>query len=337
MLRLPDSWIWDSWIADDGDLYHLYFLQAPRSLVDPGKRHIRATIGHATSADLHTWNYHGDALLPGPNGWDDLAVWTGSVVRGDDSIWRMYYTALSTARHGILDQRIGVVESEDLYVWRRVVDKPIVEVDRRWYQTLAVDDEASETWRDPFVFRDPDGDGWHMLVTARAVGAPRFDDGVLAHARSADMLTWEVMAPISEPSGFGQIEVPQVRLIEDQPVLVFTCHPDEQTQQRKQAYGLFSTWCVVGESILGPWDIARAKPFAYEPALFAAPLVQQRDGEWALLGFRNLEPEGIFAFEILDPVPVRLQDGSLVAALSTDAHTSGTMSASTQPHGNRWH
>ena len=26
---------------------------------------------------------------------------------------------------------------------------------------------ASETWRDPFVFRDPDGDGWHMLVTAR--------------------------------------------------------------------------------------------------------------------------------------------------------------------------
>jgi hypothetical protein len=33
----------------------------------------------------------------------------------------------------------------------------------------------------------------------------------------------------------------------------------------------------------------------------AAPLVQQRDGEWALIGFRNLEPEGIFAFEILDP------------------------------------
>ena len=24
----------------------------------------------------------------------------------------------------------------------------------------------------------------------------------------------------------------------------------------------------------------------------AAPLVQQRDGEWALIGFRNLEPEG---------------------------------------------
>jgi beta-fructofuranosidase len=31
MLSLADYWIWDSWIADDGETYHLYFLQAPRS------------------------------------------------------------------------------------------------------------------------------------------------------------------------------------------------------------------------------------------------------------------------------------------------------------------
>ena len=320
MLRLSDYWIWDSWIADDGELYHLFFLQAPRSLVDPGKRHTRATIGHATSADLHNWRYLGDALLPAVSGWDDLAVWTGSIARGDDGIWRMYYTALSTAGHGILDQRIGVVESEDLHAWRRVVDRPIVEVDRRWYKTLAVDNEASETWRDPFVFRDPGGDGWHMLITARAVGTPRYDDGVLAHARSADMLTWELLPPISEPAGFGQIEVPQVRLIDGRPVLVFTCHPEEQAEWRKQTYGMFATWSVTGDSITGPWDIARARPFIHEPALFAAPLIQQRDGEWALIGFRNLEPEGIFAFEILDPIPVRLYHDSLVAAVAADGH-----------------
>jgi beta-fructofuranosidase len=38
MLSPADYWIWDSWIADDGDTFHLYFLQAPRSLVDPGKK-----------------------------------------------------------------------------------------------------------------------------------------------------------------------------------------------------------------------------------------------------------------------------------------------------------
>ena len=58
-------------------------------------------------------------------------------------------------------------------------------------------------------------------------------------------------------------------------------------------------------------------------------LVQQRDGEWALIGFRNLEPEGIFAFEILDPMPL-LQDGSLVAALSADVRTSHWSTRSNQ-------
>jgi beta-fructofuranosidase len=314
MLRLPDDWIWDSWIVDDGDAYHLFFLKAPRSVVDSGLRHTCATIGHAMSVDLYEWQYHGDALVPAASGWDDLALWTGSVALGDDGVWRMYYTALSTAGHGILDQRIGVVESSDLHVWQRVNDKPVVEVNPRWYKTLDIDNAASETWRDPFVFRDPDGDGWHMLITARLADAPRYDDGVLGHARSSDMRSWELLPPLSEPAGFGQIEVPQIRQIDGRPLLVFTCHPDEQTEEHKQDYGLFSTWSVTGDSTMGSWDMSRARPFVYEPALFAAPLVQQRDGEWALLGFRNLEPEGILEFEILDPVPVRLDhDGSLVA------------------------
>src|SRR4051812_23371389 len=35
VLRLDDQWVWDSWVADDGELYHLFFLQAPRALGDP--------------------------------------------------------------------------------------------------------------------------------------------------------------------------------------------------------------------------------------------------------------------------------------------------------------
>jgi hypothetical protein len=87
MLRLEDAWIWDSWIADDGERYHLFFLKAPRALADAGLRHPAATIGHASSH------------------------------------------------------------------------------------------------------------------------APRLSDGVLAHARSADLTTWELRPPLTEPAGFGQIEV----------------------------------------------------------------------------------------------------------------------------------
>lgn len=317
MLRLEDRWIWDSWVADDGDRYHLFYLQAPRSLGDGGLRHTRATVGHAVSGDLVDWEVLPDALGPEPGGWDDLAIWTGSVVRGDDGLWRMFYTAINTGGHEVKDQKLGVVVSDDLVHWRRTTRKPVLDVDTRWYKTLDEDPTASETWRDPFVYRDPEGDGWHMLVAARAVGADRNDDGVLAHARSADLETWELGPPVCEPgAGFGQLEVAQVREIDGTPVLVFTCHPQEQTEERKQRSGLHSTWSLTGDSVHGPWDIEKAQPFTAEPALFAAPLVQRRDGTWVLVGFRNTEPEGVLAFDIIDPIPVRLEGGGLVADAS---------------------
>lgn len=321
MLTLEDYWAWDSWIADDGQTYHLYFLHAPKRLGDPGKRHINATIGHATSPDLTNWTYHGTALAPGElGGWDDLALWTGSVVQGDDGLWRMFYTALSTGGHDIFDQRIGVAVSDDLHVWRRPSMAPVCVADLRWYKTLGIEGSpASETWRDPFVFRDPDGDGWHMLVTARLAGAPRFDDGVLAHARSADLLTWELGEPVSTTSGFGQIEVPQVRVIEGHPVLTFTCHPQEQADSRTADGSYYCTWTVPGTSVTGLWDLGRAEPFLDEPYLFAAPLVQDRTGQWVYVGFRNTEPQGVHAFDIIDPVPVALTDSGTLQARRSPA------------------
>lgn len=314
MLLLEDQWIWDSWIADDGDRWHLFFLKAPRSLQDPGLRHERATVGHAVSTDLVDWEVLPDALGPTPGRWDDTAIWTGSIVRGDDGLWRMFYTALGSRGHGLRDQRIGVATSQDLTTWHKVGDEPVLDVDTRWYRSLDEDPTASETWRDPRVFRDPDGDGWHMLVTARAVGHAPNDDGVIAHATSPDLDTWEVGPPLCEAgAGFGQLEVLQVHEVEGQPILLFTCHPQEMTPERRRQSGDHSTWTVAGDSLTGPWDISRAQPFTQEPALFAAPLVQRRDGTWALLGFRNLESEGILAFEIIDPVGVRLVNGVLVA------------------------
>jgi beta-fructofuranosidase len=34
-----------------------------------------------------------------------------------------------------------------------------------------------------------------------------------------------------------------------------------------------------------------------------------------IVGFRNLEPKGIDAFEIIDPIPVTLDDGGYLVAL----------------------
>ncbi|HEU4999307.1 MAG TPA: glycosyl hydrolase [Lapillicoccus sp.] len=326
MLRLPDHWVWDSWVADDGTDYHLFFLMAPRSLRDPGMRHTAARVGHAVSRDLIDWDFRGECFGPSEAGFDDLAIWTGSVVREGDR-WRMFYTALSTAGHHIFDQRVGSAVSDDLHDWQRVSPEPALRIDGRWYKTLAHTpsqttgpdlDGSSETWRDPLVLRDPDGDGWHLFVTARSVDAGRNDDGVIAHASSADLTTWTLGPPLCEPgAGFGQLEVLQNVVVDGRPVLAFTCHPHEQTPERIAEWGEYCTWSVTSPGVLGPWDMSKARPFLPEPDLFAAPVVRMRDGRSVILGFRNLEPKGDpdnLGFEIIDPIPVTLDaEGYLVA------------------------
>ncbi len=325
MLRLPDHWLWDSWIVDDGSRHHLYYLQAPR-MPSPTMRHDRARVGHATSTDLVDWDVLGETFGPAAEGaYDDLATWTGSVVRVEDGTWRLFYTAISNAGHGLRDQRLGMAVSTDLHTWTDRSVAPLVAPDPRWYKTLAdypdvattgpALDTVSETWRDPFAVRDPDGDGWHLLVTARAAGAGRGDDGVVAHLHSPDLVTWSVLPPLSAPgSGFGQLEVLQTRQIDGRWVLVFTCHPQEMTPERAATSGGCCTWSVPCAGPLGPFDIAAARPFMGDPTLFAAPLAQRRDGAWAILGFHNLEDQGGESFEICDPIPVGLdEDGYLVA------------------------
>ena len=165
MLRLAASWVWDFWIADDGDRYHLFFLKASRALLDPDRRHWRATVGHATSTDLITWTEHADAVIPDDSpAFDDLATWTGSVVRDDTGRWRMFYTAVSRAEDG-LAQRISSVVSDDLFTWHREEDRQVLEPDARWYETAETREWPDQAWRDPWVFRGQDG--WHMLITAR--------------------------------------------------------------------------------------------------------------------------------------------------------------------------
>jgi beta-fructofuranosidase len=74
-------------------------------------------------------------------------------------------------------------------------------------------------------------------------------------------------------------------------------------------------WSLPSPGLLGPWNIQQARPFIAEPDLFAAPLVQLRDGSWVIIGFRNLEPKGVDAFEIIDPIAVSLDDEGYLVAL----------------------
>ena len=55
MLRLDSHYLWDSWIADDGENYLLYVLSAPKAIGGPEHRHANAVVAHAVSSDLVHW------------------------------------------------------------------------------------------------------------------------------------------------------------------------------------------------------------------------------------------------------------------------------------------
>lgn len=305
MLRLADHWVWDSWSVHDGSHHHLFFLRASRALLEPDRRHLRASVGHARSTDLVTWELLPDALVTADSpAWDDQATWTGSVLRAPDGSWRMFYTGVSRAERGLI-QRVGVARSDDLLTWHREAG-PITEADPRWYEKYDGTAWFDEAWRDPWVLADPDGDGWHMLVTARAGEGDPAGRSVIGHARSADLVSWEVQPPLTEPAGWGQMEVPQVAVVDGLPVLLFCCWTDKMTPERAATRTVGGMWVVPGESLLGPWDLEKARTFDH-PSLYAARLVERAPGDWALLGFRDTE-DGRFVGEITDPLPV-VRDG----------------------------
>ncbi|MBC6461408.1 glycoside hydrolase family 68 protein [Actinomadura sp. HBU206391] len=299
MLRLEDHWVWDSWYATDDDgRYHVFFLRASRALLDPDRRHRRAVIGHAISHDLRAWELTADALVPSDRpGWDDVATWTGSTLGGPDGRWYMYYTGVGSAEDGLV-QRIGLAVSDDLTTWHRHGDQPLVEADPTWYERLGEGDWYEEAWRDPWVFADPGGDGWHMLITARANHGPAHSRGVIGHARSADLLSWTVQPPLTAPATFGHLEVPQVTIIDGHPFLLFCTNSLAPTHGQGPSH----IWTIPGESLTGPWDITAARPFP-DPHLYAPRLVTDTDGTTALIGFID-QVDGTFIGELTDPIPV---------------------------------
>jgi beta-fructofuranosidase len=303
MLAFDDRWTWDFWLADDGSRYHVFYLQAPKSLGDPDRRHDRATVGHAVSDDLVHWIPLPDALGPGPPGtWDDVAIWTGSVVRRGDG-WAMAYTGRST-RDGGRIQRIGLATSPDLVTWTKDPDNPRLEADGRWYERRAGSPGDDEAWRDPWLFADPDGDGFHALVTARACDGEPATRGVVAHARSADLHRWTMDAPIAGPGEFWHLEVPQVERVDGQWVLVFSCAPRDVGPARRirRPGERGGAYWVTGPTALGPFDVLAAQAFP-NPDLYSMRLVRRRDGSWAALGFIDVV-DGAFVGALSDPVDV---------------------------------
>jgi beta-fructofuranosidase len=310
-LRLENNWMWDFWFAQDGDQVHVFYLQAPRSLGDAELRHHNATIGHAVSRDLRTWEVLPDALGPSaPGDFDDLATWTGSVMRHNGQ-WHLFYTEISRAEHGGA-QRVGLATSGDLLSWEK--QGKIVDADPRWYATLA-SGSPFEDWRDPWVEWDEDSDRFHMLLTASAAHAAPDERGVIGHASSCDLRSWEVGPPLSQPGEFSQLEVPQLVRLGAHWRILFCATQRDHSAARLTRAGVAAhcgTHYLTSETKFGCYALERDDFLVGdEQSRYYAGRLLHHGGAWHFFGWIMQDEEGNFAGELSDPMPVVIAaDGS---------------------------
>lgn len=215
MLYHPEGlYVWDTWYFERDGKAHCIHLQVPRP---QSKRNPRETgaLGHAVSEDLVHWQDAGTALYPGDAGtYDDMELWTGSVMEKDGELY-MFYTARSSRENGTVN-RIALAVSHDGQTWTRYSNNPVITPDGRWYANeerpirLYGHGHPIVDCRDMCVVKDPDSPGWWGFFQARRHAATNAATSVIGLAYSTDLKRWEQYPPCFKPEGLACVEVPDV-------------------------------------------------------------------------------------------------------------------------------
>jgi beta-fructofuranosidase len=319
VIALDKKWIWDSWYAHDGKKWHGFFLQADKSLIDPDARHMNVTQGHAVSDDLIHWEHLGTMFTPseGP-AWDDKTTWTGSVVQDDTGLWHLFYTGTSKSENAMY-QRVGHATSTDLHNWERVGDGLCLDLEGPNAEHYEVEHMVGfwhdRAMRDPWVMRDPDGDGWLMYFTARALGiADPNQGGAIGFATSSDLMNWELQPPVFV-GAFGQLEVPQVFAKNGRWYCIFcndAMHWSEDYKSTHDGAPVTGTHYLIGDNPRGPWTVAPGHFLDGEmPCRRYAARIVDDNGQLFILGFED-RGKANFVGQIMDPEPVDIDENGLL-------------------------
>lgn len=213
----PGMWTWDNWFARDGDRWHAFYLQLPQAVGQTRRwkdNDFYKHVGHATSADLRSWQDQGSALCALSGTWNDRHIATGSVLRHAGRWW-MAFTGRGTKGDGV-----GLAVSDDLTKWHPAQDQPLFPL------TGTFDGETekgtfSSKWKDgttrrwigisdPYLFEEPTH-GWiYLILCSRILDVPLAQSGCLTMLRSRDLRKWEAPTIIAWPGCFERMETPQL-------------------------------------------------------------------------------------------------------------------------------
>ena len=338
----PNKYVWDSWFAWRDAELHAFYLQADKLACgfDPEARHNLASVGHAVWS-AHGWQECREALAPANNGgWDNLAIWTGSIIKGagqtaHDQPYHLFYTSRSKEHEPIWTpsewqrpQHIGVAVSDDLWHWQRTPATQRAPVIPNPGQRFGLDGVA---WRDPYVLRLNEKQYAALICARLQPNGASFDagdtGGVIAYVTSPDLQRWDATPQlIATPREFYQMEVPQIfwrEFVDGVRCYLLFCAQERDCSPERKARGLA---CATGtyylQSALLPHGLPRGETripaFLSSAQLLAAGLYggkllkPETDEAPVLLGFPWADAAGQFIGGISDPLRVRFDADGMI-------------------------
>jgi beta-fructofuranosidase len=230
--RPRDAWVGDVIPYEQDGQFWLYYLLERRDAPPQGMPwHL------VTTRDLVTLTDRGLALPAGDADAEDVNCYTGSVVRDEQGLHHLFYTAQNPTvlgDDGLPLQLVAHATSQDgMATWTKHPE----------HTFGATSGYQPSDWRDPFVFRHPDG-RWHMLLAARHMTGPERRRGVIARCVSEDLVTWESAEPFWDPRRYITHECPEVFQWGEWWYLVYSEFSDR-----------FVTRYRMARSPEGPWEV----------------------------------------------------------------------------------
>ena len=159
---------------------HLFFQHNP-----VGPVHDSIAWGHASSADLRTWEDHPLALEPAPFGPDRDGCFSGCTVVADGHP-HLLYTGVN-GPHQL--PCLAEAADQDLIRWTRDPGNPVI--------VGPPPDEAVQAFRDHSAWRH--GQVWYQVIG----GGLADRGGALFLYRSADLRTWEYVGVFAAAADYG--------------------------------------------------------------------------------------------------------------------------------------
>lgn len=208
----PTQGLWDTWLFQDVDTFHLFHLQ----------RHHNASgcwaIGHAVTTDWLNWETLPLALKQGKSKeWDAGPLMTGMTIKHAGQFYMFYGAMVDRV------QRIGVAVSDDLIHWSKS-DYPILEAAAPYYETNPSHAINYETaWRDPYIFFNEEDNYFYAFICARAAyWETDVGGGCIAVAQSENLLDWKLLPPAFISESITCLEVPEHFLLNGKHYLTYT-------------------------------------------------------------------------------------------------------------------